>query len=145
MQWGSELLKFKWGNRKCKGCEAGTSLVTWRNRKKSLNLFLHLNSMDSSLVTQTVKNLLAMHETWVQSLGREDGLEKGMATQSCILAWRIPWTVKPGGLYSPWCHKELDMTEWLTLSLSFLILYWAFRASHDLAFTYLSKFYLSAI
>ena len=47
-------------------------------------------------VAQTVKNLPAIWETWVQYLGREDPLEKGMATQSSILAWRIPWTEKPG-------------------------------------------------
>ena len=47
-----------------------------------------------------VKNLPAMQETWVQSLGREDPLEKGMATHSDILAWRIPWTEKTGGLQS---------------------------------------------
>ena len=46
----------------------------------------------SSLVSQSVKNLLAMQKTWVQSLGQEDPLEKGMATHSIILAWRIPWT-----------------------------------------------------
>ena len=45
-----------------------------------------------SLVTQMVKNLPAMWETWVRSLGREDPLEKEMATHSSILAWRIPWT-----------------------------------------------------
>ena len=52
----------------------------------------------ASLVTQTVKNLPAMQETRVQSLGREDPLEEDMATHSSILAWRIPWTEKPGGL-----------------------------------------------
>jgi len=45
-----------------------------------------------------VKNLPAMQETRVQSLGWEDPLEKGMATHSSILAWRIPWTGEPGGL-----------------------------------------------
>ena len=45
-----------------------------------------------------VKNLPAVWETWVQSLGREDPLEKGIATHSIILAWRIPWTEEPGGL-----------------------------------------------
>ena len=54
----------------------------------------------------------------VQSLGWEDPLEKGMATHSSIIAWRIPWTEEPGGLYSPWGHKELVTTEQLTLSLS---------------------------
>ena len=47
-----------------------------------------------------LKNLPAMHETWVQSLGQEDPLEKEMATHSSILAWRIPWTEEPGGLQS---------------------------------------------
>ena len=47
----------------------------------------------TSLVAQLVKNPPAMRETWVQSLGWEDPLEKGMATHSSILAWRIPWTV----------------------------------------------------
>ena len=51
-------------------------------------------------MVQVVKNLPAMQETWVQSLGREDPLEKGMATHSSILAWRIPWTENPGGLQS---------------------------------------------
>ena len=59
-----------------------------------------------------VKNLPAMQETWVQSLGWENPLEKGMATHSSILAWEIPWT-ETGRLYSPWHHKE-STTEQLT-------------------------------
>ena len=50
----------------------------------------------ASLVAQTVKNLPAMQEIWVQSLGWEDPLENGMATHSNIFAWRIPWTEEPG-------------------------------------------------
>ena len=53
-----------------------------------------------TLVAQTVKNPPAMQETWVRSLGWEDPLEKGLATHSSILAWRIPWTEEPGGLQS---------------------------------------------
>ena len=53
-----------------------------------------------SLVAQGLKRLPAMQETWVPSLGREDLLEKEMATHSSILAWRIPWTEEPGGLQS---------------------------------------------
>ena len=64
-------------------------------------------------MAQTVKNLPGAQETWVRSLGQEDPLEKEMATHSNILAWRIPWTEEPGGLY-PWDHKELDTTERLT-------------------------------
>ena len=52
------------------------------------------------LAAQTVKSLPAMQETWVQSLGQEDPLEKAMATHSSILAWRILWTEKPDGLQS---------------------------------------------
>ena len=51
-----------------------------------------------SLVTQTVRNLPAVRETWVQSLGWEDPLVKGMATHFSTLAWRIPWTEEPDGL-----------------------------------------------
>ena len=53
-----------------------------------------------SLVAQTVKHLPTMRETWVQSLGREDLLEKEMATHSSILAWKIPWMDEPGRLQS---------------------------------------------
>ena len=51
-------------------------------------------------MAQSVKNLPAMQETQVRSLGQEDPLEKEMATQSSLLAWRIPWTEEPGGLQS---------------------------------------------
>ena len=54
----------------------------------------------ASLVAQMIKNLPAVWETRVQSLGSEDPLEEGMATHSSILAWRIPWTEKPGELQS---------------------------------------------
>ena len=64
-------------------------------------------------MAQTVKNLPAMQETWVQSLGWEDPLEKGMATHSNILAWRIPWAEEPDGLYSSCGSRESDMTEQL--------------------------------
>ena len=58
-----------------------------------------------------VKRLPTMWETWVRSLGWEDPLEKEMANHSSILAWKIPWTEKPGRLHSPWGRKESDMTE----------------------------------
>ena len=54
----------------------------------------------ASLVAQRLKRLPPMQETWVRSLGREDPLEKEMATHSSILAWRIPWTEKPSRLQS---------------------------------------------
>ena len=62
------------------------------------------------LVAQMVKNLSAVQETWVQSLGWENPLEKEKAIHSSILAWRIPWTEEPGGRQSRGC-KESDMTE----------------------------------
>ena len=54
--------------------------------------------LGASLEAQMVKNLPAMQETWVQGLGQEDPLEKGVATHSSILAWGIPWTEEPGRL-----------------------------------------------
>ena len=65
----------------------------------------------ASLVTQMVKNLPAMWETWVRSLGGEDPLQKGVAIYSRILAWRILWTEEPGRGYISRGHRELDMTE----------------------------------
>ena len=62
-------------------------------------------SLWASLIAQLVKNLPAVQETEVWSLGREDSLKKAMATHSSILAWRIPWTEEPG---SPWGCKESD-------------------------------------
>ena len=77
---------------------------------------MHLYPARAFLVAQRVKHLPAMRETWVQSLGLEDPLEKEMATPSSILAWRIPWMEEPGG---PWGCKESDMTERLNFHFSF--------------------------
>ena len=65
---------------------ANVRAITKKKRKKN--------------VAQTVKNPIAMREIWVQTLGWENPLEKGMATNSSILAWRIPWTEEPGRLWS---------------------------------------------
>ena len=64
------------------------------------NFWESLGQHRTSLVAQTVKRLPTMRETWVQSLGWEDLLEKEMATHSSILAWKIPWTEEPGRLQS---------------------------------------------
>ena len=69
-----------------------------------------------SPVAQTVKNPLAMQETWVWSLGRKDPLEKGMATHFSILAWRIPWTEEPGRLWSIELHRVRH--DWETKSFN---------------------------
>ena len=71
---------------------------------------IHIAGSWASLVAQLVKNPPAMQETWVRSLGWEDPLEKGKATHSSILAWRIPWTVESMGV------TESDTTEQLSLS-----------------------------
>ena len=58
------------------------------------------------LVAQSVKNLPAMQDDGVRSLGPEDPLKQEMATYSSVLAWKISWTEEPGMLYSPWGHKS---------------------------------------
>ena len=68
-------------------------------------------------MAQWLKDLPAMWETWVQSLGQEYLLEKEMATRTNILAWKIPWTEEPGGPQSMGSQRS-DMAEQLTLSLS---------------------------
>ena len=67
---------------------------------KRMNIGTCTTESGPSLVVQMVKNLPAMQEMWVRSLGWEDPLEKGMATHSSIPAWGIPWTEEPGGLQS---------------------------------------------
>ena len=76
--------------------------IPWRREKHK-----------ASLIAQSVKNLPAIQETWVQSLGWENLLEKGLATHSSILAWTIPWTEKPGGL-QPKGSQRLGTTEQIT-------------------------------
>ena len=66
----------------------------------TMSILIFILGFRASLLAQMVKNLPAMQDTWVQSLGQEDTLEKGMATHSNILAWRIPLTEEPGGLQS---------------------------------------------
>ena len=65
----------------------------------------HDQGYGASLVAQMVKNLPAMRQTWVQSLGWEVPLERGMATHSSIFTWRILWTEEPGGLQSMGSQK----------------------------------------
>ena len=65
-----------------------------------LDFITSLVPIGASLVAQTVKSLSAMWNTWLRFLGWEDALEKEMVTHSSVLAWRIPWTEEPGGLWS---------------------------------------------
>ena len=80
-----------------------------RTQGKSLSIDLraHMRSLWASLLAQMVKNLPAMQETWVQSLGGEDPLGEGMATHSSILTWRIPmdrgaWQARVHGVTKSW-------------------------------------------
>ena len=68
----------------------------WGKPKEAEWFGRHADDIRASLVVQAVKNLPAIQETWVWSLGQADPFEKGMATLSSILAWRIPWTEEPG-------------------------------------------------
>ena len=87
--------------------------------------YYRISPTGASLVAQMVKNLPAMQETQVQSLGWEDPLEKGMATHSSILAWKISRTEEPGGLQSMRSQRVgyewATNTDWLTVILGTLI------------------------
>ena len=91
------------------------------HRVEAIELFAFPLAYWGFLVAQMVKNMPVMQEIWVQSLGWKDILEKGMATHSSILAWKIPWTRNLAG-YSPWGHKESDTTQRLPLA------YWVNQA-----------------
>ena len=80
--------------KKVTACNAGDlSSIPGSGRSAAEGISYPLQYSWASLVAQLVKNLPVMPETWVRSLGWEDPLEKGKATHSSILAWRIPWTV----------------------------------------------------
>ena len=96
----------------CAAAREVTKSQTW------LSDWTDLRGLNPSLVAQMVKNMPAMQETGVRSLGQEGPLEKGMATHSNILVWRIPLPEDPVS-YNLWDHKELDTTERLTLSGDF--------------------------
>ena len=88
----------------------GSLRVSGSGRSSGEGIGYPLQYSWASLVTQLVKNLPAMQETWVRSLGWEDPLKKEMATHSSVLAWRIPGTGEPDGLPSLG-RTESDTTE----------------------------------
>ena len=103
-----------------------------------------------SLVSQMVKCLPVLQETWVLSLGWKDPLEKEMATYSRSLAWKIPWMEELVG-YSPWGHKELDTTEqlhWFILTkitISFYIFHtWQYRVCCQVVDSHFFWFFYSS-
>ena len=87
-------------------------MIVRRLNRHGLSILLDLYG--ASLVAQVGKSLPAMQETWVQSLGQKDPLEKEMATRSSFLAWRIPWTEELGGPSSMGSQRIGYMTEQLT-------------------------------
>ena len=98
------------------------SYSPWGLKELDTTEGLHFHFLSSvtcsqaSLMAQAVKSSFAMRETWVQSLGQEDPLEKGMATHSSILAWRIPWAEEPGGLQS--LGSQRVRHDWATNTLT---------------------------
>ena len=76
-----------------------------------LSIYIVCLYMGASLVAQRVKSLPTMQKTWVQSLGWENPLEKGMATHSGILAWRIKWTEEPKGLQSMGFQSQMRLNS----------------------------------
>ena len=88
-------------------------MLSWMNHKLESRLLEEISTTSDiqmiSLVAQLVKNVPAVQETPVRFLGQEDPLEKGMATHSSTLAWKIPWTEEPGRLQSMGL-QGLDMT-----------------------------------
>ena len=115
----------------CHSCCYGQSLARTQPGEQNCVLlkpsYTHLCTDWASLVAQMVKNLPLVRNTWVQSLGWEDPLEKGMATHSSILAWRIPWTEEPGRL--PPMGSQKVGHDWVTntFTLSALIGSWTWR------------------
>ena len=93
----------------------------WVSSPKLLEISFLIALWEASLVAQRVKSLCAMQETWVWSLGQEDPLEKGMATYSSILAWRIPRPEELGGLQSMGSHRVRH--DWVTTIHTHISLY----------------------
>ena len=127
--WETWLQSLGWEDPLEKGKATQSSILAWRIWWTDLSIgsqrdghnwvtFTSLFHM-VSLVAQMIKNLPAMQDTWVWSLGQEDLLEKEMANHSSILAWKILWTEEPVGLQSMWSQR--DTTEQVTLSFSLYV------------------------
>ena len=110
-------------NTECVSCNLCNVSKLWSKDKFTIACFdstplekwQALRAIQASLMTQMVKNLPVMQETWVRPLGWEDPLEKEMATHSSIFAWRIPWTEEPGRPKFLGVTKESDTIERSTL------------------------------
>ena len=108
---------------KASACNAGDpGSIPGSGRSAGEGIGYPLQHSWASLVAQLVKNTDSMQKTWVWSLGWEDLLEKGKATYSSTLAWKIPWTEEPGGLHSMGLQRVRH--DWVTsLSFSFVPVY----------------------
>ena len=93
----SQGMQVTYKNRKKQETDLPLELLGKKNNPMDIFILVQLDLYWASFIAQLVKNVPAMQETWVQSLGQEDPMEKEMATHSSILAWRIPWTEEPGG------------------------------------------------
>ena len=105
--------------------------------KQEKIIFRTATEIWASFMAQTVKNLAAMRETWVQSLGWEDPLEKGMATHSSNCAWRIPWTEEPGRV-AKWrtqlsnFHRNMKCNKNRFPQILYLFEYFQFQVTENL-------------
>ena len=108
---------------KIKGRGGASIMISNRHDIRISNKWPLVNT-GVSLVVQTVKDLPAMQENWVQSLGWEDPLEKGKATHSSIPAWGIPWTEEPGGLQSTGSQRVGHNWVTDTFTFTFTCQYW---------------------
>ena len=112
VKWGSQTAIFRSGRKTSKATSTYDCVIGTVTRGATAQQLLLKH-----LIKKKIKNMPAVQETWIQSLVWEDPLEKGAATHSSVLAWRIPWQRSLVG-YSPWGHKMSYTTERLTLSLS---------------------------
>ena len=105
-------------------CNAGDpSLIPGSGRSSGEGIGCPLQYFWASLVAQLVKNLPAMQETWVRSLGWEDPLEKGKATHSSIVVWRIPWTIQS--------RRDNRATFTFTLAIPGMLTLYALMVTND--------------
>ena len=107
---GNNIVKVDIGHLKIQVCQYFIDISLYSLCEKTKGIEISLVKMRASLVTQMVKKLPAVRETWVPSLGWEDSLKEGMATTPEFLPGESPWTEEPGGLlgYIPWGLKESD-------------------------------------
>ena len=141
------LNKHYWSVLKCSN-PIFPHLYCWVCPMSSKNLLLYFSVVQFTFVfliqvVLVVKNLPAMQETWVRSLGWEDPLEKGMATHSSVLSWRISWTEEPGGLQS--MESQRVRHNWVTNTFTFHLLFLHWDFFFFLFFSFVSREFAIAV